>query len=480
MPRENSVAQSDSAAVALVSAAAWPWLDGELAWRPWHDDTRELAQVEDRPLLFYVAAAGCEGLFAKPSALLRQMVEERYVGVRIDPFMRPDLVRYLHPGACPALVIALPDGRVFARATDIPPDHVELFLQRLLDAYKNERRSIEGKVRQQAARTAADKIGSDAISEEVYRRGLEAFDERHGGFYGPRKFGHARLMRFIWRYAELHGDARGRQVVLRSLEALLNSPLRDEQRGGYYLYSYTPDWSTPASEKDALDQAEMLHLLLETGREQAALELVQYLARELYEPKTGGFRSRQIKRTAESWWTEPRYYADRNAALLRALLAVAQRLDSAEAERLALAAGAFIEQNCIGERGMVQHGCATDGISGLLTDQALVALALAELATWSGDERFSRLARLVASYAEEQLYSEEHGAFFSGLDPMSRHIEFSDDARPAGNALMAEWYGVQGQYDRARRLLEAAHFSTLPAASSWARLLLEYKEAKHL
>ena len=79
-------------------AAEWRWRDGSLAWHEWDETVQLKALSEERPLLFYVAAPGCEGLFAENSPLLQEMIEQRYVGVRVDPFTRPDLVRYLGIG----------------------------------------------------------------------------------------------------------------------------------------------------------------------------------------------------------------------------------------------------------------------------------------------------------------------------------------------------------------------------------------------
>ena len=47
---------------------------------------------------------------------VRQLIAEKFVSVQVDPFKRPDIAQRYDSGGWPALVVALPDGRVFARA----------------------------------------------------------------------------------------------------------------------------------------------------------------------------------------------------------------------------------------------------------------------------------------------------------------------------------------------------------------------------
>jgi len=450
----------------------WPWRDDALAWHDWGEAARARATREDRPLLFYVAAPGCEGVFAQSSPLLREMVEERYVGVRIDPFARPDIVRYLGVGGCPALAVSLPDGRVFSRAVDIPSRNTELFLLRLWDAFKKERATIVQKVEGQGK-----SVSRSIDLSKVYQELLHDFSEHDDGLYGHRKLAHIRSLRFIWHFAKMQGDERGLNLVRSALMNLLSSPLRDATTGGFYLYSYTPDGLHPVAEKDALDQAEMVHWLLDLDERASLRDLVDYVHRELYQEETGALYGRQVRLQDGTWWTDPVSYADRSASLLRVLVRVAEEQNDPAAGRMAVAAGAFLHSNCIDERGAVWHECNPRGVRGLLVDQALVALALEDLAVWSGDQGYSLSAHRVIAFAEEQLYSEERDAFADGIDwPGPEQFSFDDDGLPSGNALMIEWYGAQRDLVRVRRSITAARFvGTEPGvATTWARLAATY------
>ena len=438
--------------------AEWQWADGELPWGTWDESLFARAQRADNPILVYLAAPGCEGLFPAPTPALRRLVAEEFVGVRVDPFKRPDIARHYDSGGWPALVAALPDGRVFARAVDIPPPNVEPYLRRLRTAYEEKRAVIAAKVQRTASRPEVEKpFAIDA----VYRACAAAFDSAHGGFGGPTKFLEASVLRFLLVYAEARGAAPARQMALASLDAVLASPLGDS--GGFRAYSYAPDWSAPASERDALDQAAMLHLLLEAGQPryaESARALLGFVEGALFDAAEGAFRGRQVM--AGTWWTDPTLYADRQAALIRAYLAAATALGDDRAAAVALQAGDALINRCVDGRGQVQHVCdaEAEGSAGLLVDQALAALALWELGEWSGEARFAAAAEQVARFTE-QSYD-----YFAALGP-----------RPhPGKALALQLYGRQGRAEQVVALTGEPPLAQVlgRAHSSWARALLLY------
>ena len=66
--------------------AEWIWTDRQVAWGGWGEQLLALAQREDRPILIYLAAPGCEGLFPAPTSGLNRLIAENFVSVRVDPF----------------------------------------------------------------------------------------------------------------------------------------------------------------------------------------------------------------------------------------------------------------------------------------------------------------------------------------------------------------------------------------------------------
>ncbi|MDE2812039.1 MAG: DUF255 domain-containing protein [Gemmatimonadota bacterium] len=438
--------------------AEWQWTDGEMPWGTWDESLFARAQSEDNPILVYLAAPGCEGLFPTPTPALRQLVAEKFVSVQVDPFKRPDIAQHYDSGGWPALVVALPDGRVFARAVDIPPANVESYLRRLRTAYEEKRTVLVAKVQRAATRS---KVESPFAIDGVYRACEAAFDSAHGGFGGPTKFLETSVLRFLLVYAEARGTASARQMALASLDAVLASPLGDG--GGFRAYSYAPDWSAPASERDALDQAAMLHLLLEADQPhyaESARAILSFVEGSLFDAAEGAFRGRQVM--ADTWWTDPTLYADRQAALIRACLAAAAALGDARAAQVALQAGDALISRCIDGLGQVRHVCDSqaEGSVGLLADQALAALTLWELGEWSGEARFAAAAEQVARFME-QSYDR-----LADLGPLTHR----------GKAIALQFYERQGRAERVAALANEPQLSQSPgrAHSSWARALLLY------
>ena len=449
----QEVARSEQPAL-----AEWQWTDGEMPWGTWDESLFARAQSEDNPILVYLAAPGCEGLFPAPTPALRQLVVDKFVSVQVDPFKRPDIAQHYDSGGWPALVVALPDGRVFARAVDIPPANVESYLRRLRTAYEEKRAVLVAKVQRAAARS---KVERPFAIDGVYRACEAAFDSAHGGFGGPTKFLETSVLRFLLVYAEARGTASARQMALASLDAVLASPLGDS--GGFRAYSYAPDWSAPASERDALDQAAMLHLLLEADQPhyaESAKAILSFVEGSLFDAAEGAFRGRQVM--ADTWWTDPTLYADRQAALIRAYLAAAAALGDERAAQVALQGGDALISRCIDGRGRVRHVCDSqaEGSVGLLVDQALAALTLWELGEWSGEARFAAAAEQVARFME-QSYDR-----LADLGPLTHR----------GKAIALQFYGRQGRAERVAALASEPHLSQSPgrAHSSWARALLLY------
>lgn len=466
-----------------------------MAWHTWSPAVFQEAQERDCPILLYLAAPGCEGLFAAEDNFARTLAEERFVAVRVDPFRRPDIARRYDAGGWPALAVLGADGRAFALVVDMPPDNVQLFLWRILENYQKRRALIDKKIDRAASEQTRGKKWNLDINR-VYAAAVSNFDTLHGGFGSGVKFIEGSVLRFLLDYAKENQDKKTRDMVLKILDAFLGSPMLDTEAGGVLAYSYTPDWGTPAREKDALDQAALVLLLLQaaTGDEssyaRAATDLVAFMRTRLFDSVRGVFAGRQIGTLDGQWWTDPAVYADRNALSIRALVAAARDLHDPEAAAMAVQAMDFLLTHCIDERGAVYH-CYLDGertAPGLLEDQALVAAALLDLYALRGEKRFARRADTVVHFMEEALFDSAAGAFRdrpegATLENIASQpiISYEDSALPAGNILAAELYMDLNDLDRVATLLGNKRLKQQPGRtySSYARALLRYERMRH-
>ena len=471
----------------------WPSTDPPIAFRSWTEETWGWAQERDLPVLLYLATPGGDGTFATGGAVLELLVEQQFTAIREDPFRRPDLGRRYGAGGWPTVALLLPDGRLFARAVDLPPDNARMFLWRLRGNYEKRRAQIVDKV--ESAEAVAGKPPSyDLDVDGVFFAAAAAYDRGRGGFGEVRKFPEPSVLEFLLEYArqEAGAAAQASDMVFQTLDHLLSSPMVAD--GGVAAFSRTPDWRTPAAEYDAADQAGMLRVLLTVAAGEARFEpparaLVGYIERNLYRPGDGHFMGRKLGYRSASgerlWWTDPVPYADRNAVLISACMAAAEQLGDGTARQMALTAGDYLLERCIDLDGRVWHTCTEAGgeLSGLLEDQLLATAALLDLFAVSGEGRHREGARRTMSFVEDNNYDPARGLYFD-RPPTSwggdRSLaSFRDDLLPAGNGLAATMHVRTGDLERAAALLGGSRLRIAPdrGHATAALALLRYRGA---
>ena len=430
-----------------VKSSVWPSQDFNFTWLTWQEGL-DVANEEGKPLLYYIAAPGCDGLFKNPSLLVRALIEKSFVSVRIHPFVHPDWVARLSVAGCPALINALPDGRVFARAVDIPPNNVEQYLLRMHSVFKKERKRLLTKVNQEA-KVVFTKYSTTELQQYL----MASFDWKQKGLFGPQKFLHATALRFLWQT----GNPDAIAFVEETVEVLIASPLWED--GSFRLFSYSPDWNHPAPERDLLDQAEIIGLLIEMERWELIEKWVSYINKSIADSTTGALYGRQLLRVDGEWWTDPNVYVDRMASLLVRLIEIFERRNSALAYKLASEGIEYILNECVDGSGGVRHVCNGDGASRLPTDQALVALALS---AWSSQSDNSSLGQLANQVIQ------------TGIEKSQMDLD------ELGLVFAAFWYWNYGEKSRAEQMISAARYDPeqIRQAALWGLLDLRLDQLK--
>jgi uncharacterized protein YyaL (SSP411 family) len=456
-----------------------------ISWHRWPPPTASAlaSESEDKPILIYLAAPGCDGLFANAGSALQMLVEERFIPIRVNPFHHPHVARRYGNAGWPALAVLHPDGRLISSATDIPPRNVRIFLRQTLKHLGERRQTIESKLRRA---TAAPAAGKPTTPGSLFAAIAADFDTLHGGFGTSAKFPEPLVLQFLVEYGVRRGDEAALDLARRSLDALLKSPVWDDKNGGTFIYSLTRDWLTPVYEKDSLDQAALLRTLIDmidqakggsapsldqqSLYEQRARQLLSScLSSEFYDEKRGVYAGRRLQLADGTWWTDPAVYADRNGLAISTALRAAAVLDDEASALKALAAARFLMANSIGEEGEVVH-CLNGGdvlAPGLLADQILVALALKSAFKWSGESEFASAAAAVQSWAEANLLDPATGSFHDSRQPPTAGagwrsmLPFEDGNRAADNVIAARLYAGEKEMVRAADILNRA---VVPAA----------------
>ncbi|MBT3343368.1 MAG: DUF255 domain-containing protein [Gemmatimonadetes bacterium] len=460
---------TDSAPVSPVTD--YPSDDGPLRWRPWSAATIAEAQRLGRPLLVYVATAGADGLLPGEDELVRSLAEERFVPVRVDPWLHPEIDRR-YGGGWPCLAVVRSDGALVARAPDISPDRVRTFLLRML-AHLDQRPDVV------AARIRPGSVTRGPIDPaQVMAAAGEDFDAVYGGFGGPDKHPEAALLRFLHHYQVARGGSDAGRMLRRTLDAILASDLWDMQDGPG-IYAQTPSWQMPRREVDAAVVAGLLRIFhlsgaagsSATGDRHATQELLRFIKGRLYDAEMGGFAGRRLPLAAGQWWTDPVLYVDRLAYMTWALYELGEAVSAEIRHKRRRAADTLTSM--VDADGVVQHARRDGkdvGARGLLRDQMLVSLALKAAFEAEGppalpaNPEWAAAVQRTIRWTREHLFDEQIGAFHDclppdGLSPKALsgwpiHTPFADDVMPGGNALAARLYQETRNVDMARQLLQ--------------------------
>ncbi|ACB75604.1 thioredoxin domain-containing protein [Opitutus terrae] len=277
----NALADAPSA---LVRRQA----DSPVQWHSWGDAAFERAKKEDKPVFVTV------GMFTSEltRAMARQsfanadaaaLLNENFVSVYVDAKERPDVAalcqHYLQNvkqlSGPPMNLWLTPELKPFEGANYLPPTEEwgkEGFItanKRVAAAWKADpaaqrRKADEAlatlKDAQPAAATAAP------TAEETSRLLTEAatlwrdrFDAAHGGFGETPKQIEPELLRWLLRTEAT------REMALKTMQALINSAVRDPLDGGFFRYAVDAEWKQPYFQKLLSDQPRMALALLDAS-----------------------------------------------------------------------------------------------------------------------------------------------------------------------------------------------------------------------
>ncbi|MBS1697105.1 MAG: thioredoxin domain-containing protein [Actinobacteria bacterium] len=416
-----------------LSGTGSPYLrahaDNPVDWFPWGEEAFAEARRRDVPVLLSIGYSTCHWChvmaresFQDPATA--EDLNRGFVAIKVDREEHPDVdAAYMAAASAftrdlgwPLTVFATPDGRTFHAGTYFPPvarGSIPAFrtvLSAVCEAWTARRDGVEAQagavaealasLSQGDAEALPDEAALTAAAEEIARRE----DRRHGGFGTAPKFPVATTLRFL--------QAVGRaDVVDRALDAMAASELRDED-GGFFRYATQPDWSVPHYERMLTDNAQLLEVALDAGRDNVVRGIAHVLLTVLQRPDGGFGAAQDSESVIDGQRSEGGYYrrpvGDRsgleppavdgkvitgwNGLAIAALARAGEALDepgwiaaAARAAEVVLAVNRDAEGRLVRTSldGVPSTAVATDADLGLLA-QGLFALALA-----TGDARWA-------------------------------------------------------------------------------------------
>ncbi|SDS37233.1 thioredoxin domain-containing protein [Agrococcus carbonis] len=476
--------QTDNRLGEAASAYLRLHADNPVDWREWGDEAFAEARERGVPVLASVGYATCHWChvmaresFADPAigALLR----EGFVAVKVDREERPDVDAALMGAASaftrhlgwPLTAFLTPEGLPFFAGTYFPPEPRQgapafrEVLGAISQAWREQPDAVAGTAAQvqEALRSASRGSRAGAAASGIADAGdaadgapdsvavraalakvADQEDTRFGGLGEGQKFPQAPLILALATAHEAGAGASAPQPLRELAGRLLDAAAGDDavvagggysrlrgRDGGFFRYATQRDWSVPHFERMLVDNAQLLHVATQLGRETIAAGIVDFLAEVLRLP-SGAFAIAEDAESlvdgerVEGGWHEPQHadaqrerppldrlvVTSANGLAIEALAIRALRDDDERALALAVAAAEHLLAHHAPEAGALVHA-SLDGVpstaAATAADAGCLASALLALTDATGEARWATAARRILESAPDPAETTDQG-----------------------------------------------------------------------
>ncbi|MEO7861492.1 MAG: DUF255 domain-containing protein, partial [Nitrospirales bacterium] len=276
-----------------------------IQWHEWGNEAFGRAQAEDKLIILDLTAVWCHAChvmdqttYANPRIV--QLLNAKFIPVRVDTDQRPDLDARYRAGGWPTINVLLPTGEILFQANALGSEEMEAMLLEVESIYVTDK----GELLKQASHLwdrVKEKVEAGPSRENVLQASMAKqsvdmmraqYDAVNGGFRDAPKFFEPEAIQMVFAYGFFEDDPELLKIGLDTLKKQVR--LLDPVWGGFYRYAEQADWTQPHFEKMLSIQALNLRNYVEafqlTGDPQfkrIALALIEYVSRFLTDPKTG-------------------------------------------------------------------------------------------------------------------------------------------------------------------------------------------------
>jgi len=263
----------------------------KITWRPWTDDIFKIAQKDKRLVILDLEAVWChwchvmeEKTYSDPKVI--ELINKKYLAVRVDQDARPDLSRRYEKYGWPATIVFDWNGKELAKRSGyMPPD----VMASLLQAFIDDPSPGPSVVAEPALVAAESPFLPKGLKDEMRARYGAAWDKDKGGWGFIHKYIQADTLELALKGA-IAKDKEDLRKVKVTLD--LGFKLLDPAWGGFYQYSTGGDWKEPHFEKILSIQTDNMRLYAQayalTNNKKylkASTEVYRYLTSFLTSPE---------------------------------------------------------------------------------------------------------------------------------------------------------------------------------------------------
>jgi len=290
-------------------------------WYPWGEEAFEKARREQKLIFLSIGYYTCHWChvmeresYSNPE--IAAVLNKYFVSIKVDREERPDVDRlyiaYVESATgsagWPLNVLLTPDRKPFFGGTYFPPDQLKSLLQKVAEAWANDRASVTGTasraaqelvqiVNESPAVPASRDALPPAILDQAVTQISGGYDKSNGGFGPAPKFPRPVTLDFLLRSYARTGQSGPREMTLATLRAMAHGGIHDQLGGGFHRYSTDAEWRVPHFEKMLYDQAQLAIIYTDAWQitheeyfSAIARDILDFTLREMLQP-AGGFAS---------------------------------------------------------------------------------------------------------------------------------------------------------------------------------------------
>ena len=457
--------------------------DSSISWRDWSEEAFEASRSEDKPVLLTLGATWChwchvmdENAYSDPRVI--ELVNSRFIPVRVDVDQRPDISLRYNQGTYPSVALLTPDGELLAGLPYTPADEMAAVLAQVSSGeFVGE---ASGPVTDAGSLTSNATNGSVGT---VWDRLQDLYDEEFGGFGEEPKQPPWEALEFLTARHGLTGDRAMLGMVETTLQSMWHG-IYDRKDQGFFRYSVSRDWKVPHYEKMLVTNVNLAMACLEAFQitrkaiyRTAVNGILRYLVDTLFSADDSLFFASQDadepfyqgswkdRDASVSPPIDHTFYAGWNALTAEALIQAGDVLNRASVGRMGanILDKLWLESWSAGG-GLSRRASETEGAAPAFIDQ--VYFLRAWLARYQSTGRSEYLSRAVEVAATTQrIFGAPEGGCYDTAAPQSFEAGFLRREQPVlDNSCWAE------------ALLVLSHLTADEGYTQWAAAALKIFE----